>query len=442
MSSTRAMAMRDSRAHGRAGRAGVVADGGREARSGSRRSPASPRRAPSDGICGSARPFEPATISLVVPAERRDGTPRGAEDQLPRGRERARGGGDGPLERQRRRAAARSGPGARRAADRAPRPGPPAVVAAASRRPTRPRRTCCGGCGRRRPPRSPPSSTSRRPSKAGPPRQLGVRRPSRGSSTSLPVSPATSSHAPASRWSCTKTLHGGNVLLDATRGWLAIDPKPLVGERAFDCASLVRDRRTELMRDPHPLARIRRRLDQFAEELALDRERIRGWGVVHAVAWGGEGGPGWDPAMVACAGWLADALVVRGEPARSASRAAPRTRSARSARGRSRSDRGRRGGRGASRRWRRSPRAGPTAAASRGACAPACCRRAGPRPRAAAGARPASTASSPGQRARSRSTSQPTRARVLLVGAEVPGGREGRVLDTAARRAGGSPRAG
>jgi len=102
-------------------------------------------------------------------------------------------------------------------------------------------------------------------------------------------------------------FHGGNVLLDEARGWLAIDPKPLVGERAFDCASLVRDRRTELLRDPHPLARIRRRLDQLSEELGLDRERIRGWAVVHAVAWGGETGTDWDPAMVACAGWLAEA---------------------------------------------------------------------------------------------------------------------------------------
>ena len=101
--------------------------------------------------------------------------------------------------------------------------------------------------------------------------------------------------------------HNGNMLLDEHRGWLAIDPKPLAGEPAFDCAALVRDRRKELMRDPDPLGRIRRRLDQFSEELALDRERVRGWAVVHAVAWGGETGTDWDPAMVACAGWLAEA---------------------------------------------------------------------------------------------------------------------------------------
>jgi len=102
-------------------------------------------------------------------------------------------------------------------------------------------------------------------------------------------------------------FHTGNVLLDEQRGWLAIDPKPLVGERAFDCAALVRDRREELMSDPRAQARIRRRLDQLTQELELDRERVRGWAVVHAVAWGAETGPGWDPAMVACANWLAEA---------------------------------------------------------------------------------------------------------------------------------------
>ena len=91
------------------------------------------------------------------------------------------------------------------------------------------------------------------------------------------------------------------------RGWLAIDPKPLVGERAFDCASLLRDRRPELLRDPDPRARVRRRLDQLAEELELDRERLRGWVIVHAVACGGGPGGDWYPDMVACAGWLADA---------------------------------------------------------------------------------------------------------------------------------------
>jgi streptomycin 6-kinase len=84
-------------------------------------------------------------------------------------------------------------------------------------------------------------------------------------------------------------LHGGNVLR-AERGWLAIDPKPLAGERAFDVASLLRDRREELARDSHAATRVRHRLDFFSDRLGLDRERVRGWGIAHALAWAFEGG--------------------------------------------------------------------------------------------------------------------------------------------------------
>ncbi len=79
-------------------------------------------------------------------------------------------------------------------------------------------------------------------------------------------------------------FHGGNILLSA-RGWLAIDPKPLVGEREFDTASLLRDRRWELPRlDAERV--VRRRLDLLASELGLDRDRMRRWGIAHALAWG------------------------------------------------------------------------------------------------------------------------------------------------------------
>ena len=55
-------------------------------------------------------------------------------------------------------------------------------------------------------------------------------------------------------------FHGGNVLRAQREQWLVIDPKPLVGERAFDAASLLRDRRDELARDPEPARRVRSRL--------------------------------------------------------------------------------------------------------------------------------------------------------------------------------------
>ena len=69
-------------------------------------------------------------------------------------------------------------------------------------------------------------------------------------------------------------FHGGNVLRAERESWLAIDPKPLVGEREFDAASLVRDRRW-LLGGTGDAGRIRRRLDLLTAELDLDRERMR-----------------------------------------------------------------------------------------------------------------------------------------------------------------------
>ena len=85
---------------------------------------------------------------------------------------------------------------------------------------------------------------------------------------------------------CHQDFHGGNVLPDADGGWLAIDPKPLIGERAFDLASLLRDRRAALLRGADPARVLRERLDLLAGELELDRARLRGWGIVHALVWG------------------------------------------------------------------------------------------------------------------------------------------------------------
>jgi streptomycin 6-kinase len=88
-------------------------------------------------------------------------------------------------------------------------------------------------------------------------------------------------------------FQGSNVLL-AERGWLAIDPKPLAGDRAFDLASLLRDRRWALSE-----RLVRRRFDVLTEATGVDRGRARGWGIVHALAWGMD-----DPGHVAAAGFL------------------------------------------------------------------------------------------------------------------------------------------
>jgi streptomycin 6-kinase len=75
-------------------------------------------------------------------------------------------------------------------------------------------------------------------------------------------------------------LHARNVLAAQREPWLAIDPKPLVGEREFGIAALVRD--FEL---GHSRRDVLHRLDRLSAELGLDRERARGWALGQTVAW-------------------------------------------------------------------------------------------------------------------------------------------------------------
>jgi streptomycin 6-kinase len=100
-------------------------------------------------------------------------------------------------------------------------------------------------------------------------------------------------------------FHGGNILRAQREPWLVIDPKPLIGEREFDAASLLRDRRW-LLGQPNDAARIRRRLDLLESELGLDRERMRRWGIAHALAWGFSGAKV-ETDMIECARLLAAA---------------------------------------------------------------------------------------------------------------------------------------
>lgn len=70
-------------------------------------------------------------------------------------------------------------------------------------------------------------------------------------------------------------LHAANVLRAARRGWLAIDPKGLVGEATFDVAAVIRDR-------PAP-GLVERRAAILTDVLGLDAARVRGWTLVQCV---------------------------------------------------------------------------------------------------------------------------------------------------------------
>ncbi|MFF0559287.1 aminoglycoside phosphotransferase family protein [Streptomyces sp. NPDC004266] len=85
----------------------------------------------------------------------------------------------------------------------------------------------------------------------------------------------------------TVLLHGnfrqGKVLAGDRAPWLAVGPEPLVGERAYDLARLVRDRVEDLVAASSGASAARRRVNKLADSLDLDRERLRGWSLFRAV---------------------------------------------------------------------------------------------------------------------------------------------------------------
>jgi streptomycin 6-kinase len=100
-------------------------------------------------------------------------------------------------------------------------------------------------------------------------------------------------------------LHGDfhhlNVLSAEREPWLAIDPKGIVGDPAYEPGAFLYNALPDDL-EPRELRRIlARRIDQLAEELSLDRQRILGWGVAQAVLSGWwsyeDSGYGWEPVM-------------------------------------------------------------------------------------------------------------------------------------------------
>jgi streptomycin 6-kinase len=69
----------------------------------------------------------------------------------------------------------------------------------------------------------------------------------------------------------TTDLHAGNVLRARREPWLAIDPKPFVGDRTYDATQHLLNCRERLRSEPD------RTIRGFAELLGLDPERLRLW---------------------------------------------------------------------------------------------------------------------------------------------------------------------
>ena len=90
-------------------------------------------------------------------------------------------------------------------------------------------------------------------------------------------------------------LHAWNVLRATREPWLAIDPKPLVGEPELDGVGPLRN--AGLSRAGTAVIRT---LDALAD-LGLDRERLRGLGYAHALAWAVDSDGQWSTASIEAA---------------------------------------------------------------------------------------------------------------------------------------------
>lgn len=82
------------------------------------------------------------------------------------------------------------------------------------------------------------------------------------------------------------------MLFDSRRGWLAIDPKGVVGELEYEVGATLRNpyERPELFTER---STVERRVDCFARKLGLDAGRIVAWGFAQAVLsaiWAAEDG--------------------------------------------------------------------------------------------------------------------------------------------------------
>lgn len=91
-------------------------------------------------------------------------------------------------------------------------------------------------------------------------------------------------------------LHHWNVLDGGARGWLAIDPNGLMGERTFDFALMVLP--TNLKDDTEP-STLKLRSQIVARHAHVDQHRLLQWVSVQAALWAAWSAPGRNWAAVA-----------------------------------------------------------------------------------------------------------------------------------------------
>lgn len=99
-------------------------------------------------------------------------------------------------------------------------------------------------------------------------------------------------------------FHHFNVL-ESARGWLAIDPKGVIGPRGYEVGPLFINPINRFLSGSNPKVQTEKRIAILSEKLDMERERIRNWAICHAVlsAWWSieDNEPGWGEYSLCCA---------------------------------------------------------------------------------------------------------------------------------------------
>ena len=94
-------------------------------------------------------------------------------------------------------------------------------------------------------------------------------------------------------------FHHSNIL-SSERGWLVIDPKGVIGPAAYEVGPLLMNPWGDLSNGNNYRLMTERRIDILHERLGFERERIREWGLAHAILaawWGIEDNTDWEYAL-------------------------------------------------------------------------------------------------------------------------------------------------
>ena len=84
-------------------------------------------------------------------------------------------------------------------------------------------------------------------------------------------------------WLLHGDLHHYNILEDAKRGWIAIDPKGVIGEKAYQAARYFSNPNSEFNILPDPVGITRQRVEIISRELEVGPERLLMWAFVDCI---------------------------------------------------------------------------------------------------------------------------------------------------------------